>query len=119
MNAGPPRPDDISSRRPRAVLAAWSAAAGVILGTSAVICLAVDAISGQQAVAMALAAALLIIGGLVVAAMPDPATGQRCGFRAGFRAGSLQRRGRGLFRRRRKGDLAGERLVCEVRAPLD
>ncbi len=94
MNAGPPQPDDIGPRRPRADRAAWAAAAGIILGISAVICLALGAISGQQAIAMALPAALLIAGGLIVMAMPDPATGQRGGFLAGLRAGLLLRRWR-------------------------
>ncbi len=105
MDAGPPQPEEISPRSPRVVRAAWSAAGGVILGTSAVICLAMDAISGQQAVAMALPAALLILGGLIVVAIPDPATGQR----RGFRAGSLLRRWRCVFRRGRNGALAWQR----------
>jgi hypothetical protein len=103
MNAEPPQPEDISPRRPRVVRAAWGAAAGIILGTSAVICLALHAISGQQAVAMALPAGLLIVGGLTVAALPDRATGQRRGFGAGFRTGSLRRRWRRVLRQRRKG----------------
>jgi hypothetical protein len=103
MNAGPPQPEDISPRSSRGVRAAWGAAAGVILGTSAVICLAVGVISGEQALAMALPAVLLIVGGLVVMAMPEPATGQRRGFRAGLFAGSLRRRWRGVHRRRNGG----------------
>jgi len=106
MNAGPPQPEDISPRRPRAERAAWAAAAGIILGISAVICLALGAISGQQAMAMALPAALLVAGGLIGVAMPDPATGQRGGFLAGLRAGSLLRRWRCVLRRRRNGALA-------------
>ena len=106
MNAGPPQPEDISPRRPRAERAAWAAAAGIILGISAVICLTLGAISGQQAIAMALPAALLIAGGLIVMAMPDPATGQRGGFLAGLRAGSLLRRWRRVLRRPRNGALA-------------
>jgi len=105
MNAGPPQPEDISPRRPRAERAAWAAAAGIILGISAVICLALGAISGQQAMAMALPAALLIAGGLIVMAMPDPATGQRGGFLAGLRAGLLLRRWRRVLRRPRNGAL--------------
>jgi hypothetical protein len=109
MDAGPPQPEEISPCSPRVVRAAWSAAGGVILGTSAVICLAIDAISGQQAVAMALPAALLIVGGLIVVAIPDPATGHQRGFRAGSRAGSLLRRWRCVFRRGRNGALAWQR----------
>jgi hypothetical protein len=103
MNAGPPQPEDISPRRPRVVRAAWSAVAGLILATSAVICLALHAISGQQAVAIGLPAGLLIVGGLAVAALPDPETGQRRGFRPGLRAGSMLRRWRCVLRQGRKG----------------
>jgi hypothetical protein len=103
MNAGPPQPEDVSPRSSRAVRAAWGVAAGVILGTSAVICLAVGVISGEQALAMALPGVLLIVGGLIVMAMPEPVTGQRRGFRAGFLASSLRRRWRGVYRRRNGG----------------
>jgi hypothetical protein len=103
MNAEPPEPRDISPRSPRVVRAAWTAVAGVIIGATAVICLALGAISGEQAVAIALPAVLLVAGGLIVAAMPDPATGQRRGFGAGSRASSLGRWWRCLLRRRRNG----------------
>jgi hypothetical protein len=106
MNAGPPEPQDIGPRSPRAARAAWAVVAGVILGTSAAICLALGVISGAQAVAIALPAVLLVVGGLIVVAMPDPATGQRRGFGAGFRASSLGRWRRYLPRRRRNGALA-------------
>jgi hypothetical protein len=99
MNAGPSEPPDISPRSQRAVRAAWTAVAGVILGTCTAICLAVGAISGEQAVALALPAVLLVVGGLIVVAMPDPVTSQRRGFGAGFLASSLRRWWRGKFYR--------------------
>ena len=97
----PRQPEDPSPRRPRARLAAWCAAAGVVLGTAAVICLAVGAVSIQQAVALGLPAVILIMGGLIAAAIPDPATGRRAGFQTGFRVGSLLSQWRSVFRQRR------------------
>jgi len=77
----------------------------VVLGTAAVICLAVGAVSVQQAVALGLPAVILIMGGLIAAAIPDPATGRRAGFqtgfRTGFRVGSLLSQWRSVFRQRR------------------
>jgi hypothetical protein len=100
----PPRPrDDRSPRRPAARRAAWCAAAGVFLGAVAVICLAFGAVSVQQAIAVGLPAALLIITGIVMAVLPDPATGQRTGFQAGYLAGSLLSRWRSAFRHRGNG----------------
>jgi hypothetical protein len=68
-----------------------------------VICLALAAITGRQAVGIALPSVLLILGGLIVAAIPDNATGRRMGFQAGFRAGLLLGRWRSVFRRRQNG----------------
>jgi hypothetical protein len=78
--------------------------AGIILGTAAVICLVFRAIVVQQAIAMALPAALLVIGGVIWGSPPDAATGRRFGFQTGFQVGSLVRRLRSLFRRRGNGD---------------
>jgi hypothetical protein len=72
----------------------------VILGAVAAICLALGAVSVQQAIAVGLPAAILIISGFVLATMPDPATGRRSGFQAGFLAGSLLRLWRSVFRHR-------------------
>jgi hypothetical protein len=78
--------------------------AGIILGAAAVICLFSRAIVVQQAIAMALPAAVLVIGGVIWGSPPDAATGRRLGFYAGFQLGSLVRRLRSLFRRRGNGD---------------
>ena len=75
----------------------------MILGAAAVICLTVGAVSAQQAIAVGLPAALLIIIGIVIAVLPDPATGQRTGFQAGFLAGSMLSLWRSAFRRRGNG----------------
>jgi hypothetical protein len=78
--------------------------AGIILGTAAVICLVFRAIALQQAIAMALPAALLVIGGVIWGSPPDAETGRRLGFHTGFHVGSLVSRLRSLFRRRGNGD---------------
>lgn len=104
MNAGPPqRPEDHLPRRPGTRTAAWSVGAGVILGVASLTCLAVGAVSGQQAMAIGLPGALLIVGGLIVVAAQDEAIARRLGFRAGFRAGSLLNLLRSIFRSSRNG----------------
>jgi hypothetical protein len=99
----PQHPEDCDPAGPRARPAAWCTAAGVILGTAAVICLALGAVTVQQAIALTLPAALLIIGGLVWAAAPDAATAGRLGFQAGFQLGALLGRLRSVLRQRGNG----------------
>jgi anti-sigma factor RsiW len=104
MNVGPQqRPDGRRPRRTRARAAAWSVSTGVIVGAAGLICMALGAVSAQQAIALYLPGALLIVGGLIAAAIPDAATGQRAGFEAGFRTGWLLSRLRSLFRPPRNG----------------
>jgi hypothetical protein len=103
MDGGPPRPDNRRPGGARARRAAWSVSAGIILGTAAVTCLALGAVSAQQAIALGLPGALLLIGGLIAAAVPDPMTGRRLYFQAGFHMGSLLTRFRSFLRRRRNG----------------
>jgi hypothetical protein len=79
-------------------------AAGIIIGTAAVICLVYRAIAVQQAIAMALPAALLVIGGVLWGASADAATARWLGFHTGFHLGSMVSRLRSLFRRRGNGD---------------
>ena len=93
-----------ATQQPRPRLALWCLAAGVILAMADVICAALGAISNQQAMALGLAAALLIIAGLIAAAVPDPETGQRHAFLAGFHVGALLSRLRSAFRRPDNGD---------------
>jgi hypothetical protein len=73
----------------------------MVLAMAAVVCVAVGAVTGAQAIAMALPAALLIVGGLIWAAAPDAATVRRVGFLAGFQFGSLLSRLRSAFFRQR------------------
>jgi hypothetical protein len=105
VNDGPPKdPEGHDPARPRARAAAWCIGAGLILGTAAVICLVIRAIVVQQAIAMALPAALLVIGGVIWSSPPDAATGRRLGFLTGFHLGSVVRRLRSIFRPRGNGD---------------
>jgi hypothetical protein len=78
-------------------------AAGTVLGTAAVLCLVLHAISFQQAIAMVLPAALLIIGAAIWGTPPDPAASGRLGFLAGFQLGSLLTWLRSIFRQRGNG----------------
>jgi hypothetical protein len=111
---GPQQPDDNTTPRLRARLAAWCEVAGVILGIATVICSLLGVLSAQQAVALGLPTVLLIVGGLIAAASPDASTGRRLGFQAGLQAGALLRLWRSLFRRHRNGSLTSgpRRSVC-------
>lgn len=99
----PQRPEDRNPRRRRTARAAWCISAGVILATAAVTCAALHAVSAQQAMALGLPGALLIVAGLMAAAVPDAAASLRLGFQAGLRAGSFWARLRSVFRQRRNG----------------
>jgi hypothetical protein len=105
MDVVPPQPPEGRSpprrRARRAVW--WCVSAGVILGTAAVTCLTLGVVSAQQAIALGLPGALLIVGGLIAAAVPDAATSRRLGFQAGLQMGPLLGRLRSVFRRRRNG----------------
>jgi hypothetical protein len=115
VNGGPPQepedhepedhePEDHDPARPRARAAVWCMAAGIILGTAAVICLISRLIVVEQAIAMALPSALLVIGGVICGSPPDAATSERLGFHTGFQLGSVVNWLRSLFRRPRNGD---------------
>jgi hypothetical protein len=105
MDAGSPqRPEGHRPRWLSARTAAWSVSAGVVLGAAALICRAFGAVSAQQAIAIGLPGVLLIIGGLILAAVPDVETGRRRGFELGFQMGWLLSRLRSLFRPPRNGD---------------
>jgi hypothetical protein len=98
MNLRPPqRLEGRNLHRPRAWQAMWCLSAGVILARAAVVCLGRDVVSAQQAIALALPGALLIVGGLIPAAAPGAATGRQFAFEAGFRMGWCL--GRLCFRR--------------------
>jgi hypothetical protein len=98
MNAQPPQQPE--RRRPcpiRSVAGAWCVIAGVILGASALISEILGAISGQQAVALGLAGALVVAGGLATAVADGTATA----WRLGFQTGRLLSRLRSLFQQNR------------------
>lgn len=100
MHAGPPqRPDDFLHRQ-QAGLAALCQAAGAILALATLACSLLRLVSPQQAIAMALPAAVLIIGDLIVASIPDLSTSNRLGLQAGLRAGTLVNLWRSLLRHR-------------------
>jgi hypothetical protein len=104
VNGGPPQHrQDRDPAGSRARAAAWCTAAGIVLGVAAIICLGLHAIVVQQAIAMALPAALLVVGGVIWGASPDAAASRRLGAHTGFRLGWLVTRLRSLFRRRGNG----------------
>jgi hypothetical protein len=72
------------SLRPR--LAARATALGIVLSSATVILSALNLISIQQTIAMALAAALTTLGGLIVWIVPDAWVAWRRGFRRGCEA---------------------------------
>jgi hypothetical protein len=101
MDARPPGQADGGPSRWRLVTSALCTAAGLALGTVTVICLSLGICGGDQAVALGVPAALLVISGLLAAAIPDPAAGHRFGFKAGLQAGSMLSRWRSVLRRLR------------------
>jgi hypothetical protein len=104
VDGGPPQHgQDRDPDRPRPRAAVWVTVAGIILGAAAVICLGYRAIAVPQAIAMALPAVLLVIGGVIWGASPDLEAGGWRGFQAGFQLGSLVSRLRAFFRRRGDG----------------
>jgi len=104
MDAEPPQPEDLGPRRSRVMLAAWCAGAGLVLGSSALICLGLGVVSGRQALAIGMPGLLLLLYALITAAISDPASGERMGLQAGLRAGALAGRWQSLLRwlRRRR-----------------
>jgi hypothetical protein len=102
MDAGTPgEPDDNGQQRRRARVAASCEVAGAVLALVTLTCTLLGAISAQQAIALGLPAALLIVGGLIGATVPDAAESYQRGLRAGRRVGSVLNRWRSMFRRRR------------------
>ena len=85
----PQHPQEQAPRRSWPRRARWCVGAGVILAISAVMIWPLRGVSIQQVIAMSLPAAVLIVGGLIAAVLPDSATGRRLSFRAGFLVGLL------------------------------
>jgi uncharacterized membrane protein len=69
---------------PRRRLAPWCAAAGGVLSLITVIVSALDAVSAQQAIAMALPAGMTTVGGLIGMMVPDAWVAWRRGFQHGY-----------------------------------
>lgn len=70
----------------RARFAAWITAAGMALSSVTVALSALNAISTQQAIAMALPALLMTVGGIASRIVPDAWIAWRRGFRHGCKA---------------------------------
>jgi hypothetical protein len=70
----------------RASQALWVMVAGTVLDVATVIVCALNAVSVQQAVAMALPAGLITAGGFIAFLIPDPWCAWRRGFRHGCEA---------------------------------
>jgi hypothetical protein len=67
-------------------MAAWCTAVGIATVIITVILCATNAVSPQQAIAMALPAGLIALGGLLATIVPDAWTAWRRGFRQGCEA---------------------------------
>jgi hypothetical protein len=101
MEAGAPQqPDNDRPHRDRARLGAWCQVAGAILAVVTLTCALFGVITAMLAIALAVPAALLIVGGLILAAPGDASAGQRFGFRVGLRFGALLSQIRSIFRSR-------------------
>jgi hypothetical protein len=73
----------------RSRLAVWATTAGALLGAADVSLSAVNAVSAQQSMAMALPAGVATIGGMVGFMVPDAWAAWRRGFLHGCEAGQL------------------------------
>jgi uncharacterized membrane protein len=71
---------------PRTRLAPWCTAVGAVLSLITVIVSALDAITAQQAIAMALAAGMTTVVGLIAMMVPDAWVAWRRGFQHGYEA---------------------------------
>lgn len=98
-------------RAGQAGLAALWQAGGAVLALATLTCTELGLVSAQQAIAIGLPAAVLIIGNLIAASIPDPSTSSRLGLQAGLRAGTLVNLWRSLIRHRGwdQGTITGKR----------
>ena len=106
MCAGlPQRADEIqhheqAGRADQVDLATLCQAGGAVLAVATLTCSLLDVISADQAIALGLPAAVLVLGGLIASSIPDPSVSSRLGFQAGLRAGALVNLCRSLVRYR-------------------
>jgi hypothetical protein len=70
----------------RAQVAAWTTAVGIALSSVTVVLSALNTVSTQQAIAMAVPAVLITVGGLAGRIVPDAWIAWRRGFRHGCEA---------------------------------
>jgi hypothetical protein len=80
------RPVQAARSWPRARLAAWGTALGIVLSSATIISSAINVISIQQAIGMALASTLTTLGSLIAWIVPDAWIAWRRGFRRGCEA---------------------------------
>ena len=73
----------------RARLAAWSTVVGLALSAVTIVLSALNAVSTQQAIAMALPAVLITVGGIAGRIVPDAWIAWRRGFRHGCEAAMI------------------------------
>jgi choline-glycine betaine transporter len=91
MNVEPSPPDQRDREGRKRRRATWVAVAGIVAGLVIAITSALGDMSAKQTILLALPAAILTFGGLIVAMVSDPEAAERRGFRAGLKAGSLRR----------------------------
>jgi uncharacterized membrane protein len=69
---------------PRTRLVRWCTAFGAVLSLITVVVSALDVISAQQAIAMALPAGMMTVSGMIAMAVPDAWVAWRRGFQHGY-----------------------------------
>jgi hypothetical protein len=79
-------------------LADWCQSVGAVLAVVTVICVLLDVVTAQQAVAVGLPSVVLIVVGLIIAAGPDTAIARRHGFHVGLQVRSLLNLWSSLFK---------------------
>lgn len=80
------RPLRVVRPGPRVRLSVWLTIGGIVLSLVAVVLSALNAISTQQAIALALPAGLTTVGGMIGLMVPDAWNAWRRGFRCGCEA---------------------------------
>ena len=99
----------------RARFAAWTTALGIALSSVTVALSALNAISAQQAIAMALPAVLITVSGIAGRIVPDAWIAWRRGFRHGCEAALTSQRQAYLLR----ADDAGNRVGRDPAGKID
>jgi hypothetical protein len=92
----------------RARLAAWATGVGLVLSSVTVALSALNAVSTQQAIAMALPAVLITVGGIAGRIVPDAWIAWRRGFRHGCEAALIGQPPAYVFRADEGGSRRGQ-----------